>query len=698
MERVFFYRLKMFKLWLLGLGINFLLLCLPATLFAQISQEDSLIKTLETLREKGYYQQAIKTGETLLRYRQKYYPNSQVKIAQTYSLLGVLSESLGQSFKSIQYLKKALQIQESLFGNQAPQNSFLHINLADIYRTINKPSEAIIHSRKALKAIPEGNYSLFTGLGLGYYQMAQYDSALYFYQKALKFENKPGVLTNIGDTYLKIGKPDQAIDYYESAHQKSNPFYVKLSLYYRLAQGWQAKASQAIVASLQQSWRHKALTFLQQADSLLKTRQRSLQAEKDKLVLGHWVQAITELGLNISYDLYDQTSPTDQTLRQKWRSIVFYFGERQKANVLLENLKKETTLFNIQPKQIQQQLNRAEAVITYSFGKDALYAFIITKEQVVLRALPQDSLKKYWKAYNLYMHVPLFKECIHYMHQFYKWLVAPIYPWIGSKKRWLVIGGVLNVLPFDTFCKYKGADVKKTELLDINYQQFPYLIKTHTICYAPSATLAFLPKPSHNYQLDFLGVAPGIYQDTIHFRPLKYAAKEVNNIAQSIKQRTKVLLGKMATREQILKEGQKARWLHFATHGVPNLEVDLNGILLYDGKWLIKDIQNIKLQNDLVVMSSCNAIAGKFVKGEGLVAMTRSFLKAGARNIVYTLWSVNDRLAARMMTSFYKHLTQGLDYAEALRQAKLEFLRDPKPVYGYPGLWAVFMLEGRYFK
>jgi len=232
--------------------------------------------------------------------------------------------------------------------------------------------------------------------------------------------------------------------------------------------------------------------------------------------------------------------------------------------------------------------------------------------------------------------------------------------------------------------------------LNIDYQKFPYLIWQHTISYASSATLAFLPISPRTYPQQFFGVAPGIYHDPQKYPPLKHAPQEVKAIAQMIKQSKQTLLGEAATRQQVLQKGREAKWLHFATHGVFNWKEDLNGILLYDGQWLLKDIQNLKLQNDLVVMSSCSAAAGKFIKGEGLVAMTRSFLRAGARNVLYTLWSVNDRLAARLMTSFYKYLIQGKDYAEASRQAKLEFLRDPKPVYGYPGLWAVFMLEGQF--
>lgn len=663
---------------------------------AQTSIEDSLILQGKRLTKKGYYEKALETFRTLLESQQKRNTTKTIELAQTYTLLGRVSLRKQNKETALHYFREALKLQQIRYGLHSTHNLFLYFNLIATYQELNKYKLALLYTKKALRSKPQGSYYLYSALGTNYFQLARYDSSLYYYQKAIKFKATSGALQNIGNTYLKLGKVKKAIRYYEQAQQSSLPFYTQISLWYKLSKAWYFRAQQVKgVESSTKYWAlKKALVTVSTADSLIKARQLSLQTEKDQLVLGQWVQAITELGLMISYQLYQQAS--DNT-RIRWQALVFYFGERQKSSVLLNQLRGKTNPKTIDLSTLQRQLNATTAVLTYSFGKHTLYAFAITQKQISLKALPRDSVDKHWRYYGFYLHTLNVTKCVKYTHQMYKWLIEPLYPSIKNKKRWLVVAGILNILPFDTFCRYRGVNTQKVAPLDINYQSFPFLIWRHTISYAPSVTLAFFKVAKYSYTQQFLGVAPGTYQAAEQYATLKHAPQEIARIAAMLPNtKQQVLLGKKATRKQVLNLAKQARWLHFATHGVSHHQAELNGILLYDGKWLVKDLENLHLQNDLVVMSSCSAIAGKFSKGEGRLAMPRSFLRAGAQHIVYTLWSVNDQLAARFMTSFYKYILKGQPYAEALRKAKLEFLSDSKPIYGYPGLWGVFLLEGRF--
>ena len=683
------------KRWLARCWAIISLLLSAHFLFAQSSgsPEDSLRRRMAYLEQQGHYQQALKAGQTLLQYQYKIYGQHHIKIVQTYGLLGITNRLMGRLFKSRNYFRKALKIQEKVFGIQSPKNFYLHINLANTYRMLKRYSKAITHSKQALLVNPRGNYALYINLGISYYKLAKYDSALYCYQKALKLANRPGVFTNMGDTYLKLGKIDQAIEHYQQAQRDALPFYTRISLQYRLAKGWYAKATQFDKDTAQAiPHAQRAYRLLLQTDSLIQSAR--FRAEKNKLVLSKWVAATTKLGMTVSHHLYRYA--TTKTTREHWLEQLFSFSERQKSSILVGDIMGQATPSYIRLATIQQKLADSVAVLVYGFGQDSLYALAITQKEYLLKALPKDSVVKHEKRYNFYLSTLRVKETVRYTHQMYRWLVAPLYATIGSKKRWLIVGGILNMMPFDTFCQKLGVDTRKVAFLDINYQKFEYLIWKHTISYATSATLAFWPRKSRKYARQFFGIAPGAYQDTAHYRSLVHATREVKDIARLIPQGTKLLLGKAANRKQVMTQDHNARWLHFSTHGVYDWKESRNGLLLYDGPWLLKDMEGLKIESDLVVLSICSAAAGVRVQGEGRIAITRNFMRAGARNMVFTLWPVNDRLAARMMTSFYKYLVKGLDYAGALRQAKLEFLRDPKPVYGYPGLWAVFMLEGRY--
>jgi len=76
--------------------------------------------------------------------------------------------------------------------------------------------------------------------------------------------------------------------------------------------------------------------------------------------------------------------------------------------------------------------------------------------------------------------------------------------------------------------------------------------------------------------------------------------------------------------------------------------------------------------------------------GDEVVGLTRAFISAGASSVLSSLWSVPSGSTAALMVAFYGHLDDGLNKAEALRQAQM----DVKEVYPHPWYWAAFNLMG----
>jgi CHAT domain-containing protein len=145
------------------------------------------------------------------------------------------------------------------------------------------------------------------------------------------------------------------------------------------------------------------------------------------------------------------------------------------------------------------------------------------------------------------------------------------------------------------------------------------------------------------------------------------------------------------------------RIVHFATHGLLNAESpDLSGLVLSlvdevgrrrDGVVRLRDVQRMKLSADLVVLSGCQTALGKEISGEGLVGLTRGFLHAGARNVVASLWRVDDLATAELMKRFYgPMLRDGKPAAAALRQAQIEMSRTKR--WSAPFYWAGFVIQG----
>lgn len=147
------------------------------------------------------------------------------------------------------------------------------------------------------------------------------------------------------------------------------------------------------------------------------------------------------------------------------------------------------------------------------------------------------------------------------------------------------------------------------------------------------------------------------------------------------------------------------RYIHFATHGlIDSQNPELSALLVslvdergqaQDGYIRAHEIFNLNLSAELVVLSACETGLGRQVRGEGLVGLTRGFMYAGAKGVVVSLWNVNDRSTAELMTRFYKGMLKGGKRpAEALRAAQIE-LRNQKEWHS-PYYWAPFVLEGEW--
>jgi CHAT domain-containing protein len=93
---------------------------------------------------------------------------------------------------------------------------------------------------------------------------------------------------------------------------------------------------------------------------------------------------------------------------------------------------------------------------------------------------------------------------------------------------------------------------------------------------------------------------------------------------------------------------------------------------------------------DLVVLSACQTGVGDIQSGEGVFGLKRAFILSGAKTLVMSLWSVPSKETVDLMTAFYALLSDGKTPAEALRQAKLNLMKQ-KP---HPFFWAAFVLTG----
>jgi CHAT domain-containing protein len=191
--------------------------------------------------------------------------------------------------------------------------------------------------------------------------------------------------------------------------------------------------------------------------------------------------------------------------------------------------------------------------------------------------------------------------------------------------------------------------------------------------------------------------------NAFNFYRLKYSGKEIDRISSLFKQkRTDVFVREEATEEQLKNlELDNYKIIHFATHSFiddkkparSSIVLSLNENTTEDGFVQMREIYNLKLNADLVTLSSCQTGLGQYIRGEGIEGLNRAFFFAGSSSVLMSLWAVNDQATYQLMERFYTHLRSSKQIASSLRKAKLEMI-DSEAV-SHPYYWAGFIVTGK---
>lgn len=160
------------------------------------------------------------------------------------------------------------------------------------------------------------------------------------------------------------------------------------------------------------------------------------------------------------------------------------------------------------------------------------------------------------------------------------------------------------------------------------------------------------------------------------------------------------------------------RIVHFAAHGLlVEGNPELNGIILTlpnaakaskpkeyeayvkkngaisNSLLQLGDVRSLDLDADLVVLSACETSLGEEMTGEGMVALPQGLLIGGARNVIASLWPVDDAATSQLMKKFYKYLlVDKLTPKNALRKAQTNLSNSTE--YANPYYWAAFVIYG----
>ena len=315
-------------------------------------------------------------------------------------------------------------------------------------------------------------------------------------------------------------------------------------------------------------------------------------------------------------------------------------------------------------------------------------------------------------------------------------LLQPVRKFIGENDHLLLSpDGALNLIPF-------------AALVDESYR---YLVESHEITYLSSGRdlLRFKDKIQANQSALVLAnpkfdEGPGPILFSQHFDPLVQlpGGEQEGKFFKSLFPKAQLKQGADAT-ETILKQANQPELLHIATHGY-FLEPDqatqaltqtlenrslslglsdqtvspefirqsnplLRSMLFFsgtnrpqsstettdDGILTALEVASLNLWGTkLVVLSACDTGVGEIKTGDGVYGLRRALVLAGSESQMISLWPVSDVGTRELMFKYYRRLKAGEGRSQALRNAQLDLIKNPKRTHPY--FWASFIQSGEW--
>jgi len=265
-------------------------------------------------------------------------------------------------------------------------------------------------------------------------------------------------------------------------------------------------------------------------------------------------------------------------------------------------------------------------------------------------------------------------------------LVEPVRPLLADLPRngrlTVVPHGVLNLLPFEALLDGEG------DFWAVRYQ----------VSYLPSlSTLGALPRYRLCRDARLLTVTADDPAE-----PLRYASEEARRVAALFGDHATSLADE-ATRDNVIKLSKEHPFILFATHAraergtrdaldSPDQPGRFYLQLAGGDRLTTDDVDDLRLQPGLVALSACDTHLGPRLRGDELMTLSRAFLSAGTSSVLASLWRVEDKATAQIVTRFFAALTEGAEPAAALREAQRAYRASNGRQH--PRYWAPWVLVG----
>jgi CHAT domain-containing protein len=685
-------------------------------------------------------------------------------VAECHGNLGAIHLQKGEYDLALPFYQKALAIFHDLLGPRHPHLAVCHNVIGEIYFQKGDYGRALASFQRALQANvrgfvesdPQRNPVPANVLSVEIFLQTLYHKNQVFLARAAK-DSRPladlhaalatsqlalQLIDQIRRGYkaeaAKLFLAEKSTEMYEQAIQIARALFRATADPRYAEQAWQFAEKSRAGILLEALAEADAKKFAGIPDSLLE-KERRLRAElafQEKRVLEEEAKGSAADSVKIlawQAGLFDLKRAYENLLAHFETSHPDYFNLKYQNKIANATEIREQLLDERPDFPLNDQTRKVGALVEYFVGRDSLFIFALSPDRLEITCVPKDSaMERQVTELRAAIVEQNYEQYLHAGHQLYQTLLEPLADKLDAEHLIIVPDGLLSQIPFEALLTDTvGASGIK------DYGALPFLLKTHAVSYAYSATLLLEMQRRRQMRAenDYLAYAPvfpgGLAGNSrgaefisahrqldstraIRADYLPASKEEVLGIRSLFRKRMGFFDRWLSGKAQVFIERKASegslksqplaryRYLHFATHGFVNeSKPKLSGLMLApidspkeDNILYLGEIYNLNLNADLVVLSACETGLGKMAKGEGLISLGRGFLYAGAANLLVSLWQVNDASTANLMIDFYRNMLEGKSKAAALREAKLHLI-ERQIKYAKPYYWAPFVLMGK---
>jgi CHAT domain-containing protein len=360
--------------------------------------------------------------------------------------------------------------------------------------------------------------------------------------------------------------------------------------------------------------------------------------------------------------------------------------------------------------ELQSSIPTGSSLIRYFFVDSSLLALVADSTNKTLIKLNNDRLEN--KITALLQNNTSEKEQTKLLYELYKKLWLPLESNIHTKKVTIIPDGILFNLSFEmlttkptaSFGEIPDISLLAKFAISYHYSLFMFDQKEEDIK-TDKNYIAFVPGFSDKMKKEYASqIKDSVNLDYQYLQLLPQP--NTSKLAEKVKSKLNgsVYLEDASTQRSFISNAADHKIIHIGTHAEYNNIRPERSRLIFakninsaedTNSLYLSDIYNCNINSDLTILTACESGKPGFKDGEGMISLAHAFNYAGSRSILTGLWKLDEQSSNIITDLFIQNLMKKMPEDEALREAKLQYIKQADGRMKTPAYWAGIVLMGK---